>query len=116
MFEKVKERLNAEMSKIYEKMKKSGQQVPPNPNSTLNSDTPQVQQLFSKINFNFNGNFNGNGNFNFKREKGEGRREKFQVSGFGLEDGYSELEYVLLNWSVFCLIGVCFAQLEYGIR
>ena len=43
MFEKVKERLNAETSKIDEKMKKSGQQVPPNPNSTLNSDTPQVQ-------------------------------------------------------------------------
>ena len=68
MFEKVKERLNAEISKIDEKMKKSGQQVPPNPNSTLNSDTPQVQQLFSKINVNVN--------FNVKREKVKGKRDK----------------------------------------
>ena len=43
MFEKVKERLTAETLKIDEKMKKSGQQVPPNPNSTSNSDLPQVQ-------------------------------------------------------------------------
>ena len=43
MFEKVKERLSTEMLKIDAKVKKNGQAVPPNPNSTLNSDTPQVQ-------------------------------------------------------------------------
>ncbi|MEO5776715.1 MAG: DUF4296 domain-containing protein [Flavobacterium sp.] len=43
MFEKVKERLSTATLKIDEKMKKNGQVVPPNPNSTLNSDTPQVQ-------------------------------------------------------------------------
>lgn len=43
MFEKVKERLTAETLKIDEKMKKNGQQVPLNLNSTSNSDLPQVQ-------------------------------------------------------------------------
>ena len=43
MFEKIKERLNAETLKIDGELKKNGQVVPPNPNSTLNSDTPQVQ-------------------------------------------------------------------------
>lgn len=43
MFEKIKERLNAEMQKNDEELKKNGQVVPPNPNSTQNSDTPQVQ-------------------------------------------------------------------------
>ena len=43
MFEKIKERLNKETLKIDGELKKNGQVVPPNPNSTLNSDTPQVQ-------------------------------------------------------------------------
>ena len=43
MFEKVKEKLNKETLKVDAKSKKNGQAVPPNPNSTLNSDTPQVQ-------------------------------------------------------------------------
>ncbi|MDN3678162.1 DUF4296 domain-containing protein [Flavobacterium paronense] len=43
MFEKVKEKLNAETLKIDNQLKKNGQVVPPNPNSTINSDTPQVQ-------------------------------------------------------------------------
>ena len=43
MFEKIKERLNKETLKIDVELKKNGQVVPPNPNSTLNSDTPQVQ-------------------------------------------------------------------------
>ena len=43
MFEKIKERLNTETLKIDSELKKNGQVVPPNPNSTLNSDTPQVQ-------------------------------------------------------------------------
>jgi hypothetical protein len=41
--EKVKEKLSAETLKVEAEMKKNGQAVPPNPNSTLNSDTPQVQ-------------------------------------------------------------------------
>ena len=43
LFEKVKERLNKETLKMDGKLKKNGQAVPPNPNSTSNSDTPQVQ-------------------------------------------------------------------------
>jgi DNA modification methylase len=43
MFEKIKERLNNEITKIDEELKKKGQAVPPNQNSTSNSDTPQVQ-------------------------------------------------------------------------
>jgi hypothetical protein len=43
MFEKVKEKLNAETLKIDTELKKKGQTVPPNTNSTLNSDIPQVQ-------------------------------------------------------------------------
>ena len=43
MFEKVKEKLNSETLKNDAEMKKNGQGVQPNPNSTLNSDTPQVQ-------------------------------------------------------------------------
>ncbi len=43
MFEKVKEKLSAENLKVEAEMKKNGQAVPSNPNSTLNSDTPQVQ-------------------------------------------------------------------------
>jgi len=43
MFEKVKEKLSAETLKIDADRKKNGQSVPANPNSTLNSDTPQVQ-------------------------------------------------------------------------
>lgn len=43
MFETIKERLNAETIKIDAEIKKSGQTVAPNPNSTQNSDTPQVQ-------------------------------------------------------------------------
>lgn len=43
MFEKVKEKLTAETIKVEAEMKKNGQAVQPNPNSTLNSDTPQVQ-------------------------------------------------------------------------
>ena len=43
MFEKIKERLNAQTLKIDSEMKKKGQVVPANPNSTSNSDTPQVQ-------------------------------------------------------------------------
>ncbi|MCF6129255.1 DUF4296 domain-containing protein [Flavobacterium sp. AS60] len=43
MFERVKERLSAETVKVEADMKKNGQPVSPNPNSTLNSDTPQVQ-------------------------------------------------------------------------
>jgi hypothetical protein len=41
--EKVKEKLTAETQKVEAEMKKNGQAVPSNPNSTLNSDTPQVQ-------------------------------------------------------------------------
>lgn len=43
MFEKIKERLNKETIKIDKEIKNNGQQVPPKPNSTSNSDTPQVQ-------------------------------------------------------------------------
>ena len=43
MFETVKEKLNAEILKNEGKLKKNGQAVPQNPNSTLSSDTPQVQ-------------------------------------------------------------------------
>ena len=43
MFEKIKERLNAETLKINAELKKKGQAVPPNPNNTSNSNTPQVQ-------------------------------------------------------------------------
>lgn len=43
MFEKVKEKLNAATLEVDAKLQKNGQQVPANPNSTLNSDTPQVQ-------------------------------------------------------------------------
>ncbi len=43
MFEKIKERLNNETAKIDGQAKQTGQPVPPNPNSTENSDTPQVQ-------------------------------------------------------------------------
>lgn len=43
MFEKIKDRLNAEIEKNDAEMKKTGQPVTPNPTSTQNSDTPQVQ-------------------------------------------------------------------------
>ena len=43
MLEKIKEKLNKETVKIDSEIKKSGQTAPPNPNSTQNSDTPQVQ-------------------------------------------------------------------------
>lgn len=43
MFEKVKDRLNTENAKVEAEMKKKGIPVPENPNSTRNSDTPQVQ-------------------------------------------------------------------------
>ena len=43
LFEKVKERLNKETLKIDGELKKNDEPVPPKPNSTLNSDTPQVQ-------------------------------------------------------------------------
>lgn len=43
MFDKVKERLNKETLKVDGTMKKNGEQVPPNPNSVPNPDTPQVQ-------------------------------------------------------------------------
>jgi hypothetical protein len=43
MFEKVKEKLSSETLKNDAEMMKNGQVVQPNPNSTLNSDTPQVQ-------------------------------------------------------------------------
>ena len=43
MYEKVKDRLNAENAKVEAEMKKKGIPVPENPNSTKNSDTPQVQ-------------------------------------------------------------------------
>lgn len=43
MFEKIKERLNKELQKNDQELLKNGQAVPPNPNSTQNSDTPQVQ-------------------------------------------------------------------------
>ncbi len=43
IFEKVKEKLSAENLKIEAEMTKNGQTAPLNPNSTLNSDTPQVQ-------------------------------------------------------------------------
>jgi hypothetical protein len=43
MFEKIKERLNNEITKTDEALKKNGKPVPTNPNSTSNSDTPQVQ-------------------------------------------------------------------------
>ncbi|MDI1316304.1 DUF4296 domain-containing protein [Flavobacterium sp.] len=43
MFEKVKDRLNKENAKVEAEMKKKGIAIPQNPNSTRNSDTPQVQ-------------------------------------------------------------------------
>ena len=43
MFEAVKEKLNKKTLEIEAETKKNGGIVPPNPNSTLNSDTPQVQ-------------------------------------------------------------------------
>lgn len=43
MFERVKEKLNTAKQEVDTKLQQNGQQVPPNPNSTLNSDTPQVQ-------------------------------------------------------------------------
>ena len=43
MYEKVKDRLNAENAKVEAEMKQKGIPVPENPNSTKNSDTPQVQ-------------------------------------------------------------------------
>lgn len=43
MFETVKEKLNKKTAEIEAEAKKNGGIVPPNPNSTLNSDTPQVQ-------------------------------------------------------------------------
>lgn len=43
MFEKVKEKLSSETLKIDADGNKNRQDVPSNPNSTLNSDTPQVQ-------------------------------------------------------------------------
>ena len=43
MFEKVKEKLSAETLKIDADGNKNRQDIPSNPNSTLNSDTPQVQ-------------------------------------------------------------------------
>lgn len=43
MLDKIKERLNSETVKIDAEMKKKGQLVTPSPNSTQNSDTPQVQ-------------------------------------------------------------------------
>jgi len=43
MFEKVKEKLSSETLKNDAEMMKNGQVVQPNPNSTLNSETPQVQ-------------------------------------------------------------------------
>ena len=43
MFEEIKQRLTAETTKIDAKMKKNEQPVLPKPNSTSNSDTPQVQ-------------------------------------------------------------------------
>lgn len=43
MFESVKEKLNKKTAEIEAEVKKNGGTVPPNPNSTVNSDTPQVQ-------------------------------------------------------------------------
>ncbi|UPT71748.1 MAG: DUF4296 domain-containing protein [Flavobacterium sp. JAD_PAG50586_2] len=43
MFEAVKEKLNKKTLEIEAEVKKNGGTVPPVPNSTLNSDTPQVQ-------------------------------------------------------------------------
>lgn len=43
MFEAVKEKLNKKALEVEAEAKKNGGTVPPNPNSTLNSDTPQVQ-------------------------------------------------------------------------
>lgn len=43
IFEKIKERLNNETVKIEGQVKQNSQSVPPNPTSTENSDTPQVQ-------------------------------------------------------------------------
>ena len=43
MVEKIKEKLNVETLKTDANLKKNGQVVPVNPNSTSNSDTPQVQ-------------------------------------------------------------------------
>ena len=44
-----------------------------------------------------------------------------RVAGFVLANGYSELEYVLLDWSMlymigvcYCLLRVCFLPLAYG--
>ena len=39
-----------------------------------------------------------------------------RVAGFVLANGYSELEYVLLDWSMFYMIRVCFIQLEYVLH
>ena len=43
MYEEIKERLNKETKKIEVDMKGRGAGVPPNPNSTKNSDVPRVQ-------------------------------------------------------------------------
>jgi len=43
MFETIKEKLNKKTLEVERGMKKNGAVVPPNPNSTLNSDTPRVQ-------------------------------------------------------------------------
>jgi len=43
IYDKVKERLNKENTRIEAEMKKNGVASPQNPNSTQNSDTPQVQ-------------------------------------------------------------------------
>ena len=43
MLDKVKEKLSNETIKNDAEIKKSGKAVPVNPNSTTNSDTPQVQ-------------------------------------------------------------------------
>jgi hypothetical protein len=43
MFETVKEKLNKKTLEIEAEVKKNGGTVPPNPNSTLNVDTPQVK-------------------------------------------------------------------------
>lgn len=43
MFERVKEKLNKKTAEIEAGVKKNGGTVPQDPNSTLNSDTPQVQ-------------------------------------------------------------------------
>lgn len=43
MYDKVKEKLNKENTRIEAEMKKNGVTSPQDPNSTQNSDTPQVQ-------------------------------------------------------------------------